>query len=131
LKLLLDTHVLVWFAAEPSRLRQNVVDALQSERSEIVVSVASWWELGIKHALGRLEGVLPPEQLRDWWLGHETVRELTITARHVLMATSLPPHHRDPFDRVLLAQAQMEGATFVSSDGMMRGYGVPLLEAQR
>jgi PIN domain nuclease of toxin-antitoxin system len=131
LKLLLDTHVLVWFAAEPSRLRQTVVDLLQSESTEVIVSVASWWELGIKHALGRLEGVLPPDQLRAWWLGHDTVRELTGTAAHVFAATSLPHHHRAPFDRMLLAQAQMEGATFVSSDGAIAPYGVPLLEAQR
>jgi PIN domain nuclease of toxin-antitoxin system len=131
LRLLLDTHLLVWFAAEPSRLRQDVVDALQSESTEVLVSVASWWELGIKHALGRLEGVLPPDQLRAWWLGHDTVQELTITAAHALAATALPQHHRDPFDRVLLAQAHLEGATYVSSDRLLRAYGFPFMEAQR
>lgn len=131
MRLLLDTHVLVWFAADPSRLRPDVVAALQSESTELLVSVASWWELGIKHALGRLEGVVPPDQLRAWWLGHDTVQELTITAAHVLAATVLPQHHRDPFDRVLLAQAHLEGATYVSSDGLLRAYGFPFMEAQR
>lgn len=131
MKLLLDTHVLVWFAAEPSRLRAEVVEALQSESTEVIVSVASWWELGIKHALGRLDGPLAPDELRAWWLAHDTVRELPITAEHVFAATSLPHHHRDPFDRMLLSQPRLEGATFVSSDGLAAAYGVPLMEAQR
>lgn len=129
MKCLLDTHIVVWFAAQPERLRSEVVDALQDPGSQILVSVASWWELAIKHALGRLEGSLPPEQLRAWWLSYPTVRELAIEAAHVWTATSYPLHHRDPFDRMLMAQAQTEGATLITSDDMLRMYAVPILWA--
>ena len=64
MKWLLDTHVVIWFAADPGRLRREVVDAIQDPGAQILISVASWWELAIKHAIGRLEGSLPPEQLR-------------------------------------------------------------------
>lgn len=131
MKLLLDTHVLVWFFAEPSRLAPHVIDSLRNESTTILVSVASWWELAIKYSIGRLEGVITPEQLRHAWLDHDTVQELTITASHVMAAAALPHHHRDPFDRLLLAQASIERATLVSADGMVKLYGVPVLEAQR
>ena len=131
MKLLLDTHVLIWFFADPSRLAPHIIDSLRNESTTILVSVASWWELAIKHSLGRLEGVITPEQLRHSWLDNDTVEELTITALHVLTAAALPHHHRDPFDRLLLAQAQIEQATFVSADGMVKSYGVPIWAAQR
>ncbi|WP_437976146.1 type II toxin-antitoxin system VapC family toxin [Sorangium sp. So ce295] len=129
MKWLLDTHVAIWFAADPSRLRREVVDAVQDPGAQILISVASWWELAIKHAIGRLEGSLPPEQLRTWWLGYPTVRELAIEAAHVWMATSYPLHHRDPFDRMLVAQAQLEDATLITSDDLLRAYQVPILWA--
>jgi PIN domain nuclease of toxin-antitoxin system len=128
-KWLLDTHVAIWFAADPGRLRREVVDAIQDPEARILLSVASWWELAMKHALGRLEGSVPPEQLRAWWLGYPTVRELAIEAAHVWRATSSPLHHRDPFDRMLLAQAHMEDATLITSDETLRAYQVPVLRA--
>ncbi|WP_437327093.1 type II toxin-antitoxin system VapC family toxin [Sorangium sp. So ce381] len=129
MKWLLDTHVAIWFAADPNRLRQEVIDAVQDPGAQILISVASWWELAIKHAIGRLEGSLPPAQLRTWWLGYPTVRELSIEAAHVWMATSYPLYHRDPFDRMLVAQAQLEDATLITSDEMLRAYQVPILWA--
>ncbi|WP_437971921.1 type II toxin-antitoxin system VapC family toxin [Sorangium sp. So ce260] len=94
-----------------------------------MISVASWGELAIKHAIGRLEGSLPPEQLRAWCLGYPTVRELAIEAAHVWTADSYPLHHRDPLGRMLLAQAQLEDATLITSDHMMRAYQAPILWA--
>jgi PIN domain nuclease of toxin-antitoxin system len=76
-----------------------------------------------------LEGSLPPEQLRAWWLGYPTVRELVIEAAHVWTAASYPLHHRDPFDRMLIAQAQLEDATLITSDDKLRVYHVPTLWA--
>lgn len=131
MKLLLDTHVLVWFFADPSRLAPHIIDSLRNESTTILVSVASWWELAIKHSLGRLEGVITPEQLRHSWLENDTVVELTIIAPHVLAAAALPHHHRDPFDRLLIAQAKIEQATLVSADGMVNLYEIPVLPAQR
>lgn len=110
-------------------MRPEVVDAIQDPGAQILISVASWWELAIKHAIGRLEGSLPPEQLRAWWLGYPTVRELAIEAAHVWTAASYPLHHRDPFDRMLLAQAQLEDATLITSDEMLRAYQTPILWA--
>ncbi len=130
MRLLLDTHVLIWFVSEPSRLSSQVIESLRNESTQILVSVASWWELGIKHALGRLDGPITPEQLRKLWLGNDTVEELTITATHVLKAAALPLHHRDPFDRMLLAQASIEQATFVPADGIAKSYGIPIWDAQ-
>lgn len=131
MRLLLDTHVLVWFFSEPSRLSPEIVNSLHDESTTILISVASWWELGIKHSLGRLEGTITPEQLRTSWLDHDTVKELSITAPHVFMAASLPLHHRDPFDRMLIAQASIEQATLVSADGIVKSYGLPVLAAHR
>lgn len=131
MKLLLDTHVIVWFLSAPSRLDPRVIEALQSEQASILVSVASWWELGIKHALGRLGGAMTPQQLRDSFLEHDTVRELSICAEHAFEATSLPHHHRDPFDRMLIAQARIEGAMLVSGDGFIKSYDVQLMWAER
>lgn len=113
MKLLLDTHVLIWFMTEPSRLDERVIEALRSERASVLVSVASWWELGIKYALGRLEGDVTPKQLREAWLDLDTVHELSIRAEHVIEATTLPQHHRDPFDRMLIAQTRIEGRSFL------------------
>ncbi|WP_438021017.1 type II toxin-antitoxin system VapC family toxin [Sorangium sp. So ce315] len=129
MKWLLDTHVVIWFAADPGRLRREVVEAIQDPGAQVLISVASWWELAIKQSIGRLQGSLPPEQLRSWWLGHPTVRELAIEAAHVWTAAAFPLHHRDPFDRMLLAQAQLEDATLVTSDHLVRAYKTPILWA--
>lgn len=131
MKLLLDTHVLVWFMAEPTRLDERVVNALREGRASVLISVASWWELGIKHALGRLEGAVMPQQLRESWLDLDTVQEVSIRAEHVYEAVQLPPHHRDPFDRMIIAQARIEGATLISADAFVRLYDVPLMRADR
>lgn len=129
MKLLLDTHVLVWFFAEPTRLSPNVIESIRNESATVLVSVASWWELSIKHSIGRLEGSIQPNELRRLWLEHDTVQELSIASSHVFAATSLPHHHRDPFDRLLLGQAITERATLVSADAIMPSYNVSILPA--
>lgn len=115
--------------AEPTRLDKRVLETLHNERTTILISVASWWELGIKHALGRLEGTVTPKELRESWLQHDTVQELSIRAEHAFESSSLPFHHRDPFDRMLVAQARLEGATLVSADDLIKLYDVPLMNA--
>lgn len=128
-RLLLDTHVWLWALGSPTRLSEGARNAIR-EADAIVLSVASIWEVGVKHALGKLpltEGVRP--------LISEAVRALgahvlPIATEHVLVAAELPLHHRDPFDRVLVAQARCEGLTLVSADAAVRAYNVALLWAE-
>jgi PIN domain nuclease of toxin-antitoxin system len=122
--LLLDSHAILWFAAGSTKLRPDARRAI--ERAEqTYVSSASIWELSVKHAAGRL--VAPddlPDRLRD--LGFV---ELALGWEHARVAAGLPLHHRDPFDRMLVAQAIVERLTVVTRDPMIDLYGVPVLAA--
>lgn len=129
MKLLLDTHVTLWSATEPDRLRTEARDAIADGANEARVSIVTAWEIAIKQSLGKLDLPKPAEQ----WLpavlrrsGFE-VAELGLTA--ALRVRGLPWHHPDPFDRLLIAQALEEGYTIVSHDGAFAAYGVPVLEA--
>ncbi len=125
MKLLLDSHVLVWALLDPGRLAGRVAAEIASPANLVVVSTASVWELEIKRACGKLE-------LPDTWTDAVDAAgfvELPVIRRHALAAARLPWHHRDPFDRVLIAQALAEGLQFVTTDRMALAYGVPLLEA--
>jgi PIN domain nuclease of toxin-antitoxin system len=126
-KLLLDTHALLWSLVEPHKLSVKARSMIQHPDNALLVSSASAWELGIKQQLGRLEGA---EAVLDDFLGnlerlHAEV--LAISARHALSAAALPPYHRDPFDRMLVAQARLEGAVLVTNDGVLDRYDVSLL----
>src|SRR4051794_4636130 len=115
MKLLLDTHVLVWWDSDPSRLSVTALTALVDPTNEIMLSVASAWEIVIKSALGKLELRLPLEEiLRQQQLNGLTL--LPISLDHVLAVEHLPSLHKDPFDRVLIAQATVESATLISAD---------------
>jgi PIN domain nuclease of toxin-antitoxin system len=125
MRLLLDAHVLLWFLGEPGSLapdaRAAIIDA-----TEVAVSSASMWEISTKVNRGRLE--IPsddiPGEVADW--GFET---LPISAQHAWAAGALPFHHRDPFDRILVAQAQFEGLTIVTRDPRIAQYQVAVLAA--
>jgi PIN domain nuclease of toxin-antitoxin system len=124
LSLLLDTHlVLWWMAGEPSRIGKKALAALGSDDAEPIVSVATIWEAAIKRALGKLEA--PPDLLAQ--LEEAGVRLLPIAARHADLVGFLPLHHRDPFDRLLVAQATVEGLPLVSDDESLRRYDIELL----
>jgi PIN domain nuclease of toxin-antitoxin system len=124
LKLLLDTHVLLWWLDDDQRLspaaRNEVLVA-----EEIRVSAASVWEIAIERALGRLE--VPDDYLE--YVERTGFRALAITFAHARAAGDLPRHHDDPFDRMLVAQARIEGLTLVSADRRLADYGVALLAA--
>jgi PIN domain nuclease of toxin-antitoxin system len=124
-RLLLDTHVLLWWLDDDSRLAPDAREAVVSPESFVAVSAASAWELSIKSALGRLE---LPDQLQDQ-LEREEFSPLPITVPHALRAGSLPRHHADPVDRMLVAQAQLEGLTVVTRDPRIAAYDVPILAA--
>jgi PIN domain nuclease of toxin-antitoxin system len=123
-RLLLDTHVLLWWRLQEP-LAPPAADAIADPRNDVFVSAASIWEAEIKAAAGKLRlGVDLVEQVSD-----ARFRGLPIELQHGVAAARLPPHHRDPFDRMLIAQAKAEGLTLVSRDPVFGAYGIPLLAA--
>ncbi|HVB77269.1 MAG TPA: type II toxin-antitoxin system VapC family toxin [Candidatus Nitrosotalea sp.] len=125
MRLLLDTHVLLWWLADDARLSANARAVIASAESEVLVSAASAWEISIKRALGKLDA---PDDLEAQLVQHH-FSPLAISVGHALAAGALPRHHDDPFDRILVAQAQMEGLTITTRDPSFQPYGVPTLAA--
>ena len=119
---LLDTHLLLWAALQPERLPAAAMKLLRSRDSAVAYSLASLWEVAIKTSLGRPEFNVDAAMLRRW-LASEGFTELPIKAEHILQATHLAWHHRDPFDRLLVAQAQVEAIKLWSVDSALRPYG--------
>lgn len=129
MRLLLDTQCWLWWFSQPERLSEEAIAQIADQNNQVWLSVASVWEIGIKVSIGKLP---LPEQIDDYISNRMTqlgARSLEITAHHALRAAALPLHHRDPFDRMLIAQAQLEGMTLVSSDSMFNQYEVSLLWA--
>jgi PIN domain nuclease of toxin-antitoxin system len=125
-RLLLDTHVFLWLNAAPERLGRARVE-VEDSRNRLVVSAASSWEIAIKHARGRLPLPDPPERYVPDLIRRIGAQALTIEHAHVLAVSSLPPLHRDPFDRLLVAQARSIDATLVTADERLRRYPVRTL----
>ncbi|MFE3516816.1 type II toxin-antitoxin system VapC family toxin [Streptomyces sp. NPDC059166] len=122
MRILLDTHVVLWWLNASPELPEDTRELLRTE-SDVFVSAATPWEIAIKQSLGRLEGSpYLAERARDMQF-----RPLPITAEHGVEAGRLPPLHRDPFDRVLVAQARTEGLTIVTRDKWIPQYDVPVL----
>lgn len=124
MSLLLDTHVLLWLTEDDPRLGAAARAAVTS--SDVVISAISLWEIAIKQAAGRL--TTPPAASL---LADAGVTALPLNGEHALAAGALPTHHLDPFDRALIAQAQLEGLVLVTADRRMRQYDVALLDASR
>ncbi len=124
MNLLLDTHALLWALAEPQRLPTRIADAIRSPRNKVYVSAVSIWELAIKAGLGRID--LPFPDLEAAIAGAD-FSELPVTIPQTLRLRDLPRHHRDPFDRLLVAQALEEGMSLVSADRALRAYPVKVL----
>jgi PIN domain nuclease of toxin-antitoxin system len=125
LRLLLDTHTLLWTLVAPDRLSKNAAQAIAAEESEVFVSIVSPWEMAIAKARGRMD---PPDNL-EAQLETRRFALLPVSLRHTHVVETLPHHHRDPFDRMLVAQAQVEGLTIVTVDRLLRRYPVSLLPA--
>lgn len=124
-RLLLDTHVLLWWLAHDPALGSAAYQAIRDARNDVYVSAATTWEASIKKALGKLEA---PDDL-DRIVEEERFLKLPISLYHGQVAGLLPPYHRDPFDRMLVAQAQAEGLTVVTADRNIPRYGVRTLPA--
>jgi PIN domain nuclease of toxin-antitoxin system len=125
LNLLVDSHVAVWWLDAPTRLAPAARNAIAEGRNRVYLSVASIWEIGLEAARNKLR--LPPDYVD--LLQADGFGVLDIRRAHAERATALPPHHADPFDRMLLAQAEIEGLTMVTRDAALRAYGVPIVEA--
>ena len=125
MQLLLDTHLLVWAMGEPERLDPALVHLLEDPLNTPVFSVASLWELVIKRGLDRPDFQLEPTLLRPALL-EAGWRELPVGAHHVLAVGQLPALHRDPFDRLLLAQAQADGLLLITADQQLAQYPGPV-----
>ena len=122
MKLLLDTHILLWAAGKPEKLSESARIMLLDERNILFFSSANIWEIVIKNGLGRDDFRVDPHRLRKMLIING-YNELTITAEHVLRVDSLPQLHKDPFDRMLIAQARSEGMRLLTVDVAVIGYG--------
>lgn len=120
MRLLLDTHVFLWLLSAPEKLPSAVVAACQDRNNDVLLSVASLWEIQIKHQRNKIDLGLPLHEIVAELTRAGTVTVLPIEARHVLAIYDLPLHHQDPFDRLLVAQARTESAVLVMSDATLR-----------
>lgn len=125
MKLLLDTHVLLWWLDDPNLLTEESRDAIADPDNDVFVSAVVTWEIAIKRALGKLTA---PNDLEEM-LVQCGFQELPISAAHALATETLPFHHRDPFDRMLIAQAMYETASLVSRDAVVDLYQVSVIHA--
>jgi PIN domain nuclease of toxin-antitoxin system len=122
-KCLLDTNVLIWLSSDLRRVPRTVLEILEDSDSSLFASTISFWELSIKQGLGKLDSVV----LFDIMTGEYGIRELGITSKYTDTVRELPRLHGDPFDRMLVAQAMVEGMVLVTSDGRLAEYPVAVL----
>lgn len=127
MKLLVDTHTYLWWGIDPPKLSTRAAEALSESKSEIYVSVVSLWEIAIKTQLGKLSLPVSLQIFATRLREENLVRTLPITESHVYAHTTLASIHRDPFDRMLVAQSLAEGLVVVTSDPRIREYGIPTL----
>ena len=127
MKLLLDTHAFLWWILDDPMLSARATELIGDSRNTLYWSAASSWEVSIKYALGRLPLPERPEQFLPAELGKNRIESLTIVDAHAFRAGQLPRHHADPFDRMLVAQAQLESLGLISNDEQLGVYEVELL----
>ncbi len=127
MRLLLDTHILIWAVEWPSQLSQLAREVLEDPANDLMVSAATVWEVAIKVGLTKLTLSVPYRQWMNQALSDLNATILPITVEYAAVQSSLPNHHRDPFDRLLVAQAQVEAMPLISSDAIFDQYGVSRL----
>lgn len=125
MKLLLDTHLLIWAAGAPDKLSKKARKLIEDRDNEIVFSAVSIWEIAIKYALNRPDFNVDPHLVRRGCLDN-AMTELAMTSAHAITTASLAPIHRDPFDRLLVAQAMTEGVTLLTADTTIAQYRGPI-----
>lgn len=125
MKLLLDTHLLLWAAGEPEKLPPEAVAAIENPDNDLLFSAASLWEVSIKRGLGRADFTVDPRLLRRGLIDNGYI-ELPISGEHAVAVDSLPAIHKDPFDRILVAQSIVEGITLLTADDLVAQYPGPI-----
>ncbi|HWV15300.1 MAG TPA: type II toxin-antitoxin system VapC family toxin [Cellvibrio sp.] len=125
MKLLLDTHLLLWAAAQPEQLSTIARELIENPQNELLFSAASLWEVAIKNGLGRDDFSLNPRLLRRNLLDNG-YQELAVTSEHSVSIDLLPSIHKDPFDRLLVAQAMVEGILLLTADSLLASYPGPV-----
>lgn len=126
MKFLLDTHIILWAAGEPEKLSESARDMLNDYRNSLYFSVASLWEIVIKRGVGRADFKVDAHRLRKMLILNGYT-ELPITSEHVLRVETLPEIHKDPFDRILIAQARSEAMLLLTVDAFVIEYGEGIL----
>ncbi len=126
---LLDTHCWLWWHIEPERLGKRMINLLEDGTTNVVFSVVSGWEIVIKHSLGKLTLPYPPYEYIPKRLEISYMEVLPIHLEHALQVQRLPNHHKDPFDRLIIAQAIVENLIIISNDSKFQAYDVQVLES--
>ncbi len=127
MRFLLDTHCWLWLQTEPERLSSQVLEQLSDESNGLFLSAASSWEIAIKYGLGKLVLPEPPDVYVPSRMASSGCLALAVEHAHALHVAELPPLHRDPFDRILVAQAQLDGLRLVTADPAIAAYEVDCL----
>ena len=125
MRLLLDTHILLWFQAGDPALPKVAEEAIRSEANEAFVSMVSFWEIGLKHSIGKLPLRMTLDALFNT-ITEASFQILALEQPHIVAASALPLHHRDPFDRMLIGQAKHEGMQLITVDAQFKAYDIPL-----
>ena len=126
---LLDTHVFLWLLGRPERIRPDLLEHLRSGETALLLSAASSWEIAIKWTVGRLPLPRPPADYVPDRMRRLGITGLAVSHAHALRTAALPPHHRDPFDRLLVAQAQADDLPIVTVDRAFEAYDVQTIDA--
>jgi len=126
MRFLIDTHVFLWFIAGDARLSQPVRKAIEDEENEVLMSIASVWEIAIKISVGKLILAKPFADLIPEQIAENEIELMPVRMDDLKLIATLPLHHRDPFDRLLIAQASVQGIALASDDANFARYGVPL-----
>ena len=127
MKILLDTHIFIWMATEPERLSTDLADAILNPQNSIFLSLVSIWEMQIKVALGKLDLMNDLEITIDSQVKSNGIQLLSLDLKHIYALKNLPSHHRDPFDRLLIAQSQIENMTLATVDRLFDLYEIDLI----
>lgn len=127
MRLLLDTHIFIWFVLSPDKLSPTALAAIQDPNNQIFVSLVSAWEMSIKSGLGKMHLTQPIESFFEDQAQHNQFDILPITLAHIAAVESLPRHHGDPFDRLLIAQSMTEAMPLISADHAFDAYSLTLI----
>ena len=128
MRLLLDTHIFIWFVLSPSQLSASALAAIQNPQNRVFLSLVSAWEMSIKSGLGKLHLTQPIEAFVEDQARRNRFEILPITLPHIAAVERLPQHHRDPFDRLLIAQSMTEAMPLISADHAFDAYPITFIQ---